>query len=67
MNFKAVSNATEGYCSSILKEAKTNEQLGFPEHDIFLEQGEKIKATNTSIARSQSNIYEHCELVEMFM
>ncbi|KRT86589.1 hypothetical protein AMK59_583, partial [Oryctes borbonicus] len=27
----------EQYCSLVLKEAKTNELLGFPQHDIFLE------------------------------
>lgn len=29
----------EQYCSLIWKEAKTNELLGFPQHDIFLEGG----------------------------
>lgn len=28
----------QSYCSLMLKEAKTNEHLGFPQHDIFLEQ-----------------------------
>ncbi|KAK5641340.1 hypothetical protein RI129_009887 [Pyrocoelia pectoralis] len=29
---------TRNYCSLILKEARTNEILGFPQHDLFLEQ-----------------------------
>lgn len=29
------------YCTLMLKEAKTNEHLGFPQRDIFLEQGIK--------------------------
>ncbi|KAF5287515.1 hypothetical protein FQA39_LY04143 [Lamprigera yunnana] len=29
---------TRDYCALMLKEAKTNELLGFPQHDLFLEQ-----------------------------
>lgn len=45
----AVWSKTKSYCSSILKEARTNERLGFPERDIFLEQGTYRKTNPTCI------------------
>lgn len=37
-NQQQLEKYSEDYCSLMLKEARTNEMLGFPQHDIVLEQ-----------------------------
>ncbi|KAK4874240.1 hypothetical protein RN001_013600 [Aquatica leii] len=47
---------TNKYCSLILKEAKTNEFLGFPQRDIFLEQVTDRPSPKTDIEPNTSRL-----------
>lgn len=47
------------FCSLILKESRTNEYLNYPQHDIFLEQG------NSGAAASMIYIMTYLEYVRI--